>query len=224
MDVHATADGHVVVIHDATVDRTTDGSGRVSDLTLEQIQSLDAAYHWPFDAAHKPYRGQAVRVPSLAQVLRRFPDARLNVEIKPAEPALAAMLCNLLQAHQATQRVLVVSSLREPLREFRRLCPETPTGAHRLEVMSFVLHYKLRAVGLFSPIAQALQIPEAASGIDLTQPGLFAAAARRGLRVDLWTINDEAAMRRLMRDGVSGVMTDRPTLALQVRRELASPQ
>src|SRR5687768_5589517 len=84
LDVHATADGRCVVIHDPTVDRTTDGTGRVDQMTLAQLQRLDAGYRFTPDVVTLPFRGQGVRVPTFEEVLTSFPDLRITVELKTA--------------------------------------------------------------------------------------------------------------------------------------------
>src|SRR5574341_1011125 len=100
-DVRTTADGAIVCIHDATVERTTEGAGRVESLTLGELQKLDAGYRWSTDGGRTyPFRGQGIRVPSLEEVLVRFPRARMNVEIKnPPGEALARPLCELIRRH-----------------------------------------------------------------------------------------------------------------------------
>src|SRR5690348_16209850 len=83
LDIHPTCDGEIVVIHDDTLDRTTDGSGRVSGFTLDDLRQFDAGYRFtPDSGATYPYRGQGVRIPTLAEVYERFSDARVNIEIK----------------------------------------------------------------------------------------------------------------------------------------------
>ncbi|NNL64689.1 MAG: glycerophosphodiester phosphodiesterase, partial [Myxococcales bacterium] len=87
MDVRASADGELVVIHDASVDRTTDGSGRVDAMPLSALRSLDAAYRFSPDGAATPLRGRGVRIPTLAEVLEALPSARVLAEMKSAEPS-----------------------------------------------------------------------------------------------------------------------------------------
>src|SRR5918912_1660156 len=80
LDVHMTRDGHVAVIHDATVDRTTSGTGSVSAMTLEELRSLDAGHNFSSDGGlTHPYRGRDVRVPTLEEVLERFPGVAVNI-------------------------------------------------------------------------------------------------------------------------------------------------
>src|SRR5829696_2712479 len=87
LDVHMTSDGHIVVIHDATVDRTTNGTGAVSEMTLHELRRLDAGHNFsPDGGPTRPYRGRGVRVPTLGEVLREFPGVAVNIEIKAGTP------------------------------------------------------------------------------------------------------------------------------------------
>src|SRR5688572_26020312 len=106
-DVHLSADGEVVVIHDPTVDRTTDGSGRVRDLPWAALRELDAGYRFRALDGSSPFRGAGVRLPLLAELLERFPRMRINVECKTAEAA--APLARVIERHGASHRVLIAA-------------------------------------------------------------------------------------------------------------------
>jgi len=137
MDVHRTADGALVLIHDATVDRTTDGSGALAAMTLAEVKTLDAAFRWPYQGETRPYRGRGVQVPTLAEVVERFPSLRYNVEIKPDSAEVGAALCDELTRLGAARRVLVASSHADAMAGFRHACPQVPTSAHRSEMNWF---------------------------------------------------------------------------------------
>ena len=107
MDVRLTRDGHVVVIHDASVERTTDGTGLVADLTLEEIRSLDAGYRFVDDAGRYPFRAKGVVVPTVEEVLVALPDVWVNIEAK--EPDVAGPLVRAIARHDAEHRVLVAA-------------------------------------------------------------------------------------------------------------------
>ena len=97
--MHATRDGSVVVCHDPTVDRTTEGRGAVARMTLSEIRKLDAGYRWTSDGQLHPWRGQGIRIPTLLELIERFPDTPLNIEIKQAEPPIVEDVVRLLQEH-----------------------------------------------------------------------------------------------------------------------------
>lgn len=217
MDIHSTADGVLVVIHDSTVDRTTDGSGAVHDLTLAELKTLDAAYRWTPDGGQTfPYRGQGITVPTLEELFAAFPGMPMNIEIKQAEPSIAAPLCRLIRENGMSERVLVVSFHDQATEEFRDACPEVVTGTTEGEVIALFVLSRPFLEGVYSPAAGAVQVPEYRSGIHVLAPRLVDAAHRRGLEVHAWTINEEGDMRRLVDLGVDGVITDRPDLLLEV--------
>ena len=217
MNVHMTRDGAIVLIHDDTVDRTTDGTGTVWELTLAEVQALDAAYHWsPDDGATFPYRGQGLTIPTLEAVFEKYPDYPMIVEIKQTTPSLAQPLCDLIRRHGLEQRVIVPSFSDQAIREFRQACPEVATAAARDEVTAFVLLNYAFLAGTVSPAYQALHVPERSSGITVVTPGAVAAAHQRGVQVHVWTVNDPDDMRRFLDMGVDGLMTDRPDLLLEL--------
>jgi glycerophosphoryl diester phosphodiesterase len=221
LDVHLSADGHVVVLHDDTVDRTTDGSGRVDGLTLEQLQALDAAYRWrPPGGAEGiyPYRGEGVTIPTLDEVFEAFPDALVNVELKAPDSRLVAAVCRLVRAHAREERVLVASFHQATLREFRAACPRVATAAGPDEVRTFFVLATLGLGRLWSPQADAFQVPVRQGSIELVTPRFVRGLAERNVHLDVWTINDAAEMRRLVAMGVPGLITDRPDLALALSR------
>ncbi len=118
--MHLTADRHLVVIHDDRVDRTTDGSGLVREMTLREIKRLDAGYKFPGQGGKTyPYRGQGVVVPTLEEVYQIFPDVPMNVEIKEDQPGIEQTLCQVIEEADAAERTLVVSGKMSIIRRFR---------------------------------------------------------------------------------------------------------
>lgn len=163
LDVHLTRDGHLVVIHDDTVNRTTDGSGRVREMTLSEIKSLDAGYQFPpYGGVAHPYRGKGVTVPTLEEVYREFPDVPINVEIK-AEGRSGAVeeVWRLIKEAGASKRTLVVSQDDGVIRRFRRITSgKVATGSSIREIVAFDLLSRLGLSGLLRPRYQALQGPK----------------------------------------------------------------
>jgi glycerophosphoryl diester phosphodiesterase len=211
MDLRATADGSIVVLHDATVDRTTDGRGRVDSMTLAELQKLDAGYRWTNDGGRThPFRGQGIRVPTLEEVFQRLPDQRLNLEMKRVEPVLADPLCALIRRSGMTQRVLVASMDVATIEAFRRACPEVATSMSRSEALTFFGLQRAWLDAVYSPPVQALQVPYFFGDSIVPTPGFVAAARRKNFKLHVWTINDDARMRELIGLGVDGIVTDRP--------------
>ncbi len=122
LDIHTTRDGQIVVIHDDTIDRTTDGVGLVATYTLDELRRFDAGYRFTADGGQTyPYRGQGVTIPTLREVFTRFPDVRVNIDLKQDTPTSAALFWELLQAMDAADRVLVGAFEPATMTTFRRL-------------------------------------------------------------------------------------------------------
>jgi len=223
LDVRLSSDNVLVVLHDETVDRTTDGSGNVDAMTWSEIKRLDAAYHWmPDDApndALPSFRGEGVGVPRLSEVLKEFEDQRLNVEIKTHSDEAADALCILITEHQSRSGVLVVSEEASTIIRFRERCPGIATGTSFSETLGFFLNQKIGLLGFYQPRAEALEVPVEAYGIELVTAKSVEAAHRQGQHVLPWTINDQGEMRRLLDIGVDGLITDYPDRMLAVLAE-----
>jgi glycerophosphoryl diester phosphodiesterase len=220
LDVHAIADGNVVVIHDETVDRTTDGSGPVREMTLAEVRRLDAGYWFTTDDGKTyPNRGEGVKIPTLEEVYREFPDVPINVEIKGKRSGIEKAVWRIIEDAGAAERTLVVSEDSGTIRRFREVSGgRVATAASSAELISFWLLSRLHLGGLSKPSYQALQGPETYKGVRIVTPELVRAAHERGLRVDVWTIDHEPDMRRLLGFGVDGIMTDRPDILAKVLR------
>ena len=225
MDLHSTSDGALVIIHDATVERTTNGAGRVNALTLAELKKLDAGYRWTNDGGRTfPFRGKGIAVPTLGEVLDEFPQALLNIDIKQAQPSLVKPFCRALRERRATGRATVASFNSQVLAEFRRECPEVRTSASFDEVMALASDLQAgRDIAADKTRTRLVQVPETAFGRAWLTAELVAAAHRGGLEIHIWTVNDEAAMRRLVALGVDGIVTDYPDKLIAVSKQAARP-
>ncbi|MDQ3183205.1 MAG: glycerophosphodiester phosphodiesterase [Actinomycetota bacterium] len=221
LDVHLTRDGHVVVLHDATVDRTTDGEGPVSEMTIDELCGFDAGYNFSLDGElARPYRGRGVRVPTLEEVLREFPGVAVNIDIKAGRPGIEGAVFGVLREADALGRVLVVSTPHATVKRFRKVSGgHVSTGASKWEIGVFYLLSRLRLDRLVRPAYDALQVPLRHRGITLVTSRFIRAAHDRGVRVDVWTINQANEMRRLLDLGADVIMTDRPRTLAEVLRE-----
>ncbi|MET9348881.1 glycerophosphodiester phosphodiesterase [Streptomyces termitum] len=191
-DVHTTADGVLVAFHDATLDRVTDGSGRIRDLPWAAVREARVAGKEP--------------LPLFEDLLREFPRARWNVDLK-TESALAPLV-ELIARTDAWDRVLVSSFTEARVARAQRLAgPRLATsygvtGVGALRLRSFGLPVPLRAG------AVAAQVPEAQGGVRVVDRRFVRAAHARGLQVHVWTVNDPERMHSLLDLGVDGIMTD----------------
>ena len=215
LDLHLTADGAVVVMHDSTVDDTTDGTGRISDMTLAEVQALDAAHR--FGAADGfPYRGMGITVPTLDEVFEAFPDAAYLIEAKADDEALDRAMIDSIRAHGLTARVAIAAVPDGPLERARLLEPSIPTAMSASELVAFSLlrpsqEARYRAPG-----------PLAAPPFGSVDEELVAKLLRLGLFLHVWTVNDEAEMERSIDLGATSIITDYPERleAVFVRRGL----
>lgn len=217
MDVRLTSDGEVVVVHDETVDRTTDGEGPVSAFTLEELRLLDAGYRFVDPEGRPSFRGRGVVIPRFEDVLTAFPFTRMNVEAK--EPRVAAPLVQIIRRHGAEARVLVAAE-HERCRDAVRGYPG-PWGASRTQVFWFWALHRLPGGGPYTPCADILQVPETWKGRTIVTEAFVRVAHARNLPVQVWTVDDPADMRRLLALGVDGIQTDRPDLLARVLVEVA---
>ena len=221
LDVHMTLDGEVVVIHDPTVDRTTNGSGDVAQMTLEEIRALDAGYRFsPDGGSTHPYRGRGLRVPRLAEVYEEFPDVPVNIEMKRGQAGVEEAVLEVIRDAGAAGRTLVASNRHEVVRRFRRISGgRISTAASRREIARFYVFSRLHLERLYRPTYDALQVPPEHRGTKVVTQRFLEAAHDRGVRVDVWTINEPGEMRRMLDLGADGVMTDRPEELVRVLGE-----
>jgi glycerophosphoryl diester phosphodiesterase len=211
-DLRMTRDGEIVVMHDARVDRTTDGTGDVSVFTLAQLKRLDAGYRFSPDGTSFPWRGRGLTVPTFAELCAAAPAARFNVEIKERSSfELPRALVAFIERHALAERIIVAAERHELIHDFRRLSGrKIATSASRRECLKFWFASRLGLTAFLRLPYQALQIPVRVGKAVLVSPGLLDAAHREGLAVHVWTIDDPAEMKRLLDLGVDGLMSDHP--------------
>lgn len=211
LDAKLSADGHVVVIHDQTVDRTTEGSGRVKDLTLADLRQLDAGSH--FDLA---FKGE--KIPTLEEVVEAFGSKTfINVELTnyaSLHDELPEKVAELVSRHNLARKMLFSSFNPFALRRIHRRLPEVPLGLLALPGRKGALARS--RVGEILVRYQAIH-PELR---DVSRPFLDRAHLR-GYRVHVYTCNDATTMRWLFSLGVDGLFTDDPLLAHQILRAVS---
>lgn len=216
LDVRLSRDGVVVVHHDETLDRTTNGTGPVSDYSADVLAGLDAAFHFT-GIDHARFMGRGHGVPRLAQVLARYPGIPLIIELKGRDPELARRAVADVRAARALDRVCFGGFSRTVLRAVREAEPEARTSAAREEVRWFLYRSWVGLAPTQTPY-QAFQVPERAGRMQVVSPRFVEAARRASVQVQVWTVDRPADMERLLSWGVDGVISDRPDLAAQVIR------
>jgi glycerophosphoryl diester phosphodiesterase len=218
LDVHATADGECVVIHDATVDRTTDGTGAVADLTLAELQRFDAGYRFTPDGGRTfPFRGRGVRIPTFDEVLKRLPAMAFTVEVKAG--AAQAPLFETIRRHGAADRIVAAGMYEADRTLFAQW--EGAVSASAETIAAFFRLHVLRLARFRHPRADVFQVPESHEGRRVVTPRMVRDLARHGVPVHVWTVDDEADVRRLLDWGVRGLISDRPDRVAPVLHERA---
>ncbi|TVQ25471.1 MAG: glycerophosphodiester phosphodiesterase [Spirochaetaceae bacterium] len=238
LDLVLTADDQLAVIHDHTVDRSTDGSGAVADMTYAEIRSLDAGFGLedeqgqPIrDPALNPFIGVGAYVPNLRELFETYPDTPMLIEIKDDDERgdrAAAVLWNLVQEFNREDLVVVASFNSRPLATFREISGGRVTMSGSMDdvVRFYVPHLlALHALNNNTPF-QVFNLPMSFDvgplTLNLTAGRLRRDIARRGMALHYWTINDDANMRRLIELGVDGIITDRPTRLMELIAEARS--
>jgi len=221
LDIQMTRDGEIVVMHDPLVDRTTDGSGPVSRYSLAELRRLDAGYAFtPDGGLTYPYRGKGIVVPTLREIYERFPDLRINIDLKESDEPRERRLWRLIRELGADDRTLVASSEDSlSIARFRRISGgAVATSACKSEIRAFVISSWLFPRRRIRRVYDALQVPETYKGIRVVTPRFVRHAHAVGLDVHVWTVDEAPAMERLLSWGVDGIMTDRPDVLADVLR------
>jgi len=204
LDVHLSAERVPMVIHDPGLDRTTEGSGPVAELTVEQLQVLDAAYRFNRDHDY-PLRGAGITIPTLDEVFKRFPEARVNIDLKQSGEEWA--VAEVIRANDAEHRTLVGSFVDRRVTRFRRITGRSvavsagPVTAMRMYAASRI------GLPLRAPV-QAYQLSDEYTGLTIDRK-LVNAVHRAGAHLHVWTVNDAEEMTRLLGLGIDGIITDR---------------
>jgi glycerophosphoryl diester phosphodiesterase len=213
LDVHLSRDGVVVVHHDRLLDRTTTAAGPVRARSAAELAAIDATSK--FDPT-EPRAG----VPTLADVLRRYADIGVIIELKEADPRLATAVIDEVKRAGALERVCLGSFSWQALRAARRYEPAVATSAARFEVR-LALYASWVNLHLGRRAFEAFQVPETSGSTRVVSPRFVRIAHRAGLVVQVWTVDDPDDVRRLLEWGVDAIISDRPDVAADVVRKWA---
>jgi len=213
-DIHMTVDGHIVVSHDESGERETGVARLICESSWQQLQSWDAGHNFADADGSHPYRGQGLRIPELVELLERFPDMALNIDIKPRKPAMVAPLLELLAAHDGEARVTLASFHDPVIREIRASGWRGSTVCGRREVMLLLL--APRFVARLGVVGDTAQVPLRAGPFDLASPRFIDRCHGLGLRIDYWTVNDPSVAAQLLSNGADGIISDDPAALFPV--------
>ena len=209
LDIRSTKDNELVLMHNETVDATTNGKGRVRQFMLKDLKKLDAGYRWTADGGRTfPFRGKNITIPTLEEVFEKFSDKRLSIEIKQSDPSLVAPLCEMIEKHKMEEKVLVASFSDRSIEQFRARCPKVATSAAQQEFWRFHLGHDNFGGARAKP--DCLQVKDRILAVQVITRRLVERAHRLNLPVHAWTVNDIEGMQRMIALDVDGIITDFP--------------
>jgi len=216
IDLHASKDGTLVVIHDPTLDRTTDGTGRVDQRTLAELQTFDAGYRFtPDDGRTFPFRGQGIRIPTLEEAMEAIAGRPAILEVKSA--AAGRLLAEWLPGRPEFERLIVGGFKAEEV---------GPAGdaarwrcAYQTDLLGFVLWGKLGINRALPEDLTAAMVPVRKRGVRIVTRGFVRRMHSQGKGVFVWTVNRPEEMRRLFDIGVDGLISDYPAVLRRVVEE-----
>jgi glycerophosphoryl diester phosphodiesterase len=221
LDVRLSADGVIVVCHDETLDRTTDATGPVSARTAAELSRVDAGCRFADAAGRQPFQGQGVGVPSLREVLGRYPDIPIIVEMKPDTEAMGRAFVAEVVAAGAVDRVCAAGYGARSLAAVREALPQMASSASRAEVRLALYRSWAGWPAMRTPYG-GYQVPELAGSLRVVSPRFIRHAHRAGLDVQVWTVDEVADMQRLLGWGADALISNRPDLAVTVRDQFVS--
>jgi glycerophosphoryl diester phosphodiesterase len=217
LDVHFSRDGVAWVSHDPSVDRCTDGHGAIAELGSAELERLDAGYRFTVDGGRTfPHRGKGVRIPRLSEVLHRFGGLLLNIDLKVDRDGAAPALADEVRRAHAEARVCCGSEFDARAGELAQVLPDTCLFYPRDALTALVLSLRAGEAPPEEGRYHVLDMPLEYEGVQLIDDALIRGTRERDKWINVWTIDDEAEMRRLVGQGVGGIMTDRPDRLRQV--------
>jgi glycerophosphoryl diester phosphodiesterase len=218
-DVHLSRDGVPVVIHDKTLDRTTNAAGPVSARSAAELAAVDAGYRFAGPDNAFRFRARGIGVPTLEEVLRTFPDVRTIIEMKQGEPALARAVARVVRQTKAADRVCVGSFYAQGLDVIRAEAPGIATSASESEARWTLYRSWCRWPLASSRPYCAFQVPVRAGRLQVVSAAFVRQVHRDGARIDVWVVDAAEEVTQLFGCGVDGVISDRPDIAVSVRNE-----
>jgi glycerophosphoryl diester phosphodiesterase len=221
-DVHLTKDKEVVIWHDNTLERNTNGSGRVEDYTLKELKELDAGYTFSNDGGVTfPFRSKGVKMFTLHEALQACEGQRFNVDLKSKDPQIVEAFTQVVHSNHAEDRVLCASFHLNHLKTIREKSPEILTSETTLEVLKLLMLQKFHMLPKNLEVGRTLvfQVPVSQWGIQVITPQFIEEFHKRGAIIMVWTINDEKTMNSLFDLGVDTLMSDNASLLLKVAKE-----
>ena len=220
-DVHLSRDGVLVIWHDPTLERNTDGRGTIESKSYEELLKYDAGYTFTKDGGKTfPFRGKGIKLCTLDEALKACPDERFNIDLKSKDLRIVDEFIRVIRKNKAERRVNCASFHYSNLCEVRRKAPDILTSITTKEVIPLLIRQKLNILPKEFKRKIIFQVPRTQAGINVVTPSFVKEMHKRGAVVMVWTINDEKSMRELFEMGVDSVMTDDPALVIKVALDM----
>ncbi|WKA57461.1 glycerophosphodiester phosphodiesterase [Planococcus shenhongbingii] len=226
IDIRLTKDEEILVFHDEYLDRTTDGAGRVAEMTLNDLQEFDLGYHFLDLSGKHSYRGKGEKIVLLRELLEAFPEMYINIDMKDSPETyegslVPSKLWRLIDSLGVHDRVVVTSFFDEQIDRFNLYAQNrVAIGAGQNEVKKAYTAYNSQFGHLYNPRADVFQIPVRSSMFRLDSPRFMAFLSNLNIPVHYWTIDTAEEMNALIEAGAQGIVTDRPDIAISVISEL----
>ncbi len=221
IDLRLTKDEEIIVFHDETLERVTNFSGKVADYTLEQLKVADLGYHFiSLDGEHS-FRDKGQQIMTLDDLLELYPQMLISMDIKDSPQTyegslMPSKLWRLIEEKQAFKRVIVTSFYDEQIDRFNLYAQNNVAlGAGEREVLKAYTAYTSQFKHLYHPKADVFQLPIKSNGFPLDHASFIQFLSSLNIPVHYWTINDPVMMKRLLKNGAKGIITDRPDLAIE---------
>ncbi|WP_347723588.1 glycerophosphodiester phosphodiesterase [Lysinibacillus capsici] len=222
IDIRLTKDEEIIVFHDETVERTTDGYGLIADMTLAEINALNHGYQFEDLEGSFPYREDKLKVVTLRELLEAYPNMLINIDIKDAPDTyegslMPSKLWRLIEELQAEHRVVVTSFYGEQIDRFNLYAQnQVALGAGESDVRKAFASFSSQFGHLYHPKVDVFQIPPKSGVIALDSPKFIQFLNNLNIPVHYWTINDLDTMKKLLNNGAKGIITDRPDIAVEL--------
>lgn len=239
-EVRMSKDAELVVIEEDKVDSTTNGTGKVSELTLAELKSLDAAYRFPGIRGNYEYRGHGVTIPTVKEVFEKYRGMNFFIEMKEtkfekeegeeedplqgSEYNMAQRLWELIEEYSMEKRVVVSADSSALLQEFMLHAQDRVIlTASAQETTRFTILHKLFLNRLYRPQSDVLQVSSSHGIFNMNDGRILEGAERLNMKILYQVINERSAesmMRELLKNGANGIITDRPDLLIRVINEM----
>jgi glycerophosphoryl diester phosphodiesterase len=215
IDVRLSRDNEVMVFHDETLQRTTNGTGAVRAMTVAELKQLDAGYRFQTDNSYSA-RDTGIRILTLTELLERYSSVRVNIDIKDADAAAVDAVGRTVEAFGAANRCVLASFHDAQVERCRARFPGIRLSMSMGEIKRYYARYLFGLLRGSTHSAGLFQVPVSYYGLSLSGRRFISSVHRGGGEINYWTINDPQQMRSLLERGADGIVTDRADLAVPV--------